>query len=935
MSIANLKVAVHALLKRTTPNYGAVSPAQVDHLMVALFGSAPVFKDFSAGDVVLPSGATAITSSVVVTGQVEAWRDEAYLGTLKFGNLLAPYAAYAQDSPSMELLARSDCRICEFGAATLQAALESSDPAGDRTRLALVRVLDGAARDFGAWSVHALDRLLGADYGQLSSGARIPAYGGGRRSSRLERPPSEEMRVVALPVDVEVFDPGSVERMPPETEDNPRQNYRSGWIVFARSTKALGSGRGVCALTVEVSRPGGPRQLPIGLWCDRVVDLAAAREHLGLGVLFGAVRLEGRAPMSASSMPRRALLRTDQHHALALEYAAVSSAGPATQNIVPLLSWMRRFAPGTWADRAGVGYRAEDFVCDRLIEVPLRLANVQRAQAVRVTSTRPTQIEIDGTNIRIRPKAAPGLAFLGDVGFGPGSLVRDYLASPPADMQRLAWKVAPTTPSTYQSSEIAPNPTPLDVPPTASASGLLELALRHLGMSASARSTLVPILSAGATRSAGVSGEVFRSFGDLGAVWLLVGGELLEWVGDAQTGRWVAGDILVPRFALAPAAFFTPPARGGPVTFISSATLGLITPFTVRHRQGQYRTIDALDADILKVRKSAVQQAAAANGAFRAAVARHQARRARRIVSAVGDTHLETTQQVFAGPTGRFIPGPYSSRNTRLIAVPVTLNPAQVQPLLPPRTEIIGQVGIALFSALSGFTQPLIDPSRKITYREDALAVVVRCGRFSRPRLAFPWIAPNNLMAQTVGREVYGYPKVVMGVYDDGRRPRVRSGREPVLSADAVAPGPRASSLGVRLLRQITWPLALAGAPFRLLSDRAAGRRQNTVPGLPLPVLGWRRVLDPGASAPGSTYDPARFIQDALVAHLIEIAGLRFRRLVRFTTSDLELPDAGGHLDLTPFSLGIELRCTLSLLPARGEPIVDYMSLSDQSSLEP
>ncbi|MCP4807672.1 MAG: hypothetical protein GY913_27200 [Proteobacteria bacterium] len=311
---------------------------------------------------------------------------------------------------------------------------------------------------------------------------------------------------------------------------------------------------------------------------------------------------------------------------------------------------------------------------------------------------------------------------------------------------------------------------------------------------------------------------------------------------------------------------------------------------------------------------------------------RRAAQRAALVLTQTGLRHEEITQQVFAGSKGRYIPGPYLARKARMTSIPVKFRASDIEPFLPPGLTLYPHLpGILLYSEFDEFDQSELKSGRNIRYDETGLAVFVRCPKKGIPRAFFPWLAPGNLMAQTSGREAYGYSKVLQGVDIRAGRVRAREASQAVHEFDRAAPK---LPLRTWLMRRLpTAYLALLGAPVRLVMPRASGRRRREAPGLPIPVVGWLRVRNPSVAPSALAYRPQAYELDGLVEHLIDISSIRWRAWYPVAPTLTLTPHAGSaSIKLTTYDYGVTWKGRLSLLPVKDPVVLDYRAMTRTAS---
>ena len=918
---------------------GQPTAAELAASVAALWPTGPVVVTYQAGDWIHRSNRSTSARArfwLLLRGQVEAWRDEAYLSARGGDAVLGLFAGIHGGAVSYDARAVGQVEVVEVLNRDVQAFLASADPLLDKAQEMFRRALQDEAQRQSTSCALAVQRL---SFPVWSPGQhaydRLPA-----RSARLRPLPQQDLRVLMLPVHVEVAG-----RLPPSVV-TPVPARLPGWFVLARGLGTDALRRTLAAVTVDT--PGG-LHFPIGLWSDRAVDLVALREHLGIDAMIGHVEVEG-----ASVGARQAVLRADSEHAFVAQFE-VTNANPSPFSVpaVSLLSWLRRFHPRVFATgRRAANWDPADFLIDALFEIPLQVTSLR--QVSEVALRRCTPLSLDGATLSILPRAATGYEFQAEVRVGSASKVRDYrTTATPAERRLLAWTPGRGT-VRYRPAGKLPAARSPATGTFSTVAQAIDAALKgHPALPDADRAAVVPLLAQGATFLQ-TDGTFYQGYGDIRFAIALAAGAIDETFSDVPLPRHAGPRFIVGTRAFHPLATGATRTATGALgrvrTYLGSYTVslptgpvGLMPPFRVRTLAGlpPHRFLVTRAAAAVRVSRNALAAAMAANPNFHAFAVRRAALRGALVLTQTGLRHEEITQQVFSGSKGRYIPGPYIARKARFTSVPVRFERAAVEPWLPPGLELVpGLPGVLLYSEFSKFDQSEMASGRDIRYDETGLAVFVRCPNKGIPRAFFPWLAPGNLMAQTIGREAYGYSKVLQGVDIRGGRVRIREASNEVHSFDRVRP---TFPLRTWLMRRMpVWSMVLLGAPMRLLCPRAAGRRASELPGLPIPVVGWIRVRNPEipTRSPTGRYQAAAYALDGLVEHLIDISAIDWRAWYP-VPRDLSLTPHSGSavLKLRSLGYGVTWKGRLSLLPVKDPVVLDYgvaaLTAADEAILTP
>ncbi len=854
----------------------------------------------AAGELLFEHGDTAETAWVLVDGSLEEWRDETPAALRKPHTCVGELALLHPGSRRRtEVRARQDSELLAIPAELYLAAAHG--PGGH----ALTEAAGHHARELTQALHKAFLRLRLAELPERHS--PDPA---------LEWDLAEALLTpVTLPTWASARFPEHVHPSAPGTWLTADQ----GWLLTARDAGPLRSTFTALLAPVETVAPVAASQgvLLLAAWTDDFFALTWQREVLGWPTMYGRAELDHLSILGGGH--RRISFRTEggQAWALAGQHRNFGPAAAATalrlivpdptlagvplttatqvatalDGLAPLkLIWRRStYTPGL---QAGAGptwaWDAADFTSDELVS--MLLATTLSTSGLSLLALADPGLDIErpcGASLRCQGKlVSTGVQLELDY-------KATYAGQPPPG--KLAWGPGAWLPPGYVSAP-SRRPRPVDArrfrlregeQPLSGLSASQETLARALArepelerLSTQELEALVQVLLPVPvpTTALDLGDELFLSGGAPGAqVWVVLDGRVSLWRSDVLLEERVQGQMLGVE----------PLQMGG--SYLNTA------------RAARPSVLQPVDS-------ARVTAAAALSDTFRRWIGGSP-------LSALNQAEVLASIQegasgsLFVGPQGHLLPGPYTAADVEMVTLLVG-PPDQPTPLPPgvsggPLHE--PTEWMLLLTRFSDFSHPAL-PSGLQSYTEVALT-----RRVWVKGKAYRWftvLKPDNLMALSSGREIYGYPKLWDKAQFTGDRIRLRR------SSGALDVAWREGNDG-HLINQLFNPL-LAGA-----SGLAGAIGEITQ----VPFLSRRRVPRL-RSGPWTGWDAGDWHQDALCLTWMKVEALEeVQFLVRKDPGQhtLQLPlDSGTVLNMDWDGTLWRSRTRMSLQPT-DEVVLDYL----------
>ncbi len=217
--------------------------------------------------------------------------------------------------------------------------------------------------------------------------------------------------------------------------------------------------------------------------------------------------------------------------------------------------------------------------------------------------------------------------------------------------------------------------------------------------------------------------------------------------------------------------------------------------------------------------------------------------------AATVERHFE---DFFRSPKAELVPGPYEAAPFDMFVFVMHIPPDRLKKLMPPGTRPMPLIGGRYLLTYNFFndTYSTNPTGAGLSFQYNETASFMPClGPAGRPGLFVPELYPDNFLAITLGRELYGFPKRFAKTIHNAKKRRIDLvlGRQMTVRSSWQSERALSSEQFMDAMVSEFWPLGKAPAFMTRIAGHVLGFAQRKVPDQripPMPVYVHKQIPD-------------------------------------------------------------------------------------------